>query len=181
MKNNENNNKFEEKIQGEYGVFQDIFKYVDKTSKKLISSNNAIEKENKLVLDNMTNMDYFLEAEERISKLLADSAKDLNKISNEYEEEMGENKEFRSKSINSLLSSDNHDDEVLGLIVKFNKYFEEKSSFIENYINMYIKTTNDFPVSDDSYGKSVKKLLIEYNRILNNLKLIRMEINDLKN
>ena len=172
--------ELEEKNQKEYGLFDDIFQYLEKTFEEFNNLNNAFEEENKLVLDDF---DYSSKNPDKISKLLTNFSKVFNKLSNEYEQERDENREFRSKSLGVLLpfsKGKNQDSkELFGFFVDSKNYFEELSSAIENYIIIFIETVNIFPVSNEDYEKSVTTILKEGNKILENLKFIKTEMNDL--
>ena len=172
--------EFEEKIRGDYNPFEDIFIYVEKTYDELINLNNAIEEEHKLRMDNP---EYIFESNS-CNDLIFNSTKTLNNLSNEYERGKKEHSEFRSKAFALLLFytklSDYGEEDLLKIIVQSNNHFEEIAEFIENHLGMFIDFTDSFPVDDDeNYGKIVKILLKEYNRILNNLKSIKTEMNNL--
>ena len=174
-------NEFENKLQGDFGLFDDVFNYVNKTAKELLILNDAVGEENKLLLDNP---DFLLDKNEKVPKLYYKYTKILYKISSEYEQNKDENRDFRTKAINTLLSFSEigyyEYDDILESIIELKKLFEEPSHFIETYIGMFIKTIEDFPVSDDNYGRSVNKILKEYRRILNNLKYINSEMENLE-
>ncbi|MCL2115816.1 MAG: hypothetical protein FWH29_06310 [Methanobrevibacter sp.] len=173
--------KLEERSQKEYSLFYDIFQYLGNTFIELDSLNVAFEEENRLMFDDF---EYHFDNPDRVPKLLNSFSKIFNKFSTEYEQDRDKNREFRSKSLgvsSSFYKNNNQDfKELLNFFMESKTFFERLSGIIENYIVMYIETVNIFPVSeDDDYGKSVNIILKEYDRILDNLKFIKTEMNDL--
>ena len=173
--------ELEEQSQKEYSLFDDMFQYLEKTLEELNKLNDAFEEENKL---ESADFDYHSKHPDRAPKIINNSSKIFNKLSNDYEQDREENRDFRSKSLVMLLSLSKIDEEgseeVLEFFAQCKMFIEELSAVIENYVTMYIKMTDIFPVTnEDDYGKSVNIILKEYDRILDNLKFIQAEINDL--
>ena len=173
--------KLKRENQKEYSFFDDIATYLEKTNKELHNLNDAFEEESKLMADDF---EYHFNNPERVPKLMIKFSNSLNKFSTDYEAIRKENKKFRSKSLGmslSLAKNNNQDYEnLLDFFHDCKKYFAELSQFIETYVSMFIETNEIFPASeDDDYGKSVKIILKEYHRILDNLNFIKTEMNDL--
>jgi len=169
--------EIEEKINGKYGFYEDIFKYVENLGEILYQLDDAFEEQNKLMLEDP--FSFFEDDNKKVSELISNFSKDFDKFSNEYERDRDENREFRSKAM-GLLSFIMDDGDVLNLIVDSKKYFEKASKIIEASMLMYIETVKIMPVSNDNYGKSVKRQIKEYKRALKNLKSIKTEIKDLE-
>jgi len=169
------------KIEEDSSFFEDAYEYVYETKVELLRLNDLMEEENKLMLKDP--FAYF-EENNRVPKLYNESTKILNEISNRYEESKEENRKFRIKAMNTIFSLVKigvyNDEMLLDNIVSEKKHFEDVSKFVESYITMFIETTTELPPDDEDYGKSVKRILKEDHRILNNLKSIKKEMNELK-
>ena len=170
------------KIEEDSSFFEDAFEYVCETKVELLSLNDLMGEENKVMLDDPSS--YFEKNSNKVPKLYNKYAKIFNEISNGYEEDKEENRKFRTKAIDTLfylVKIGLYDDEMLlSNTVNEKKHFEDVCKFVEYYLSAFIETTTDFPPGNDAYGKSVKRLLKEDNRILDNIKSIKAEMEDLK-
>ena len=173
--------ELEEQNQKEYGLFNDMFKYLEEIFEELNKLNDAFEKENKLTFDDLN---FHVKNYDMDPKLITNLSKVFNKLSNEYEQDKDVNHEFRVKSLKMILSgfiaNDQESEELLGFVVDCDNYFEELSKFIETYLDLFIEISNTIlAYDDDDHEKSVNLLLKECDRILNNLTFIETELNDL--
>ncbi|MCL2115815.1 MAG: hypothetical protein FWH29_06305 [Methanobrevibacter sp.] len=176
-------NEFEELIQGDYSIYEDIFKYLMEINKEFEHLDNTFWEENQVIINYPA---YSSKDREKAIELLSNFSKDLNELSNKYEQDMDKNHQLRLKSI-KLVSSfskieDNNFEEIENKFIQGKLYFEEMSEIIEANLHMFIDIIDVEPVFEDDISiKPVETLINEFKRILNNLKSIKIKMNDLEN
>ncbi|MCL2115818.1 MAG: hypothetical protein FWH29_06320 [Methanobrevibacter sp.] len=173
----------EERNQKKYGVYDDIFQYLEKTFEELDNLGDIFKEEKEFVLKDLYHHSKSLD---KAIEVLTNFSKVFSKLSTEYEHERDENCEFRRKSLGVLLSFSESDDPDSKVLLEFfadsKDYFEELSEVIENYVDMFFGITDIFPLfEDENYDKKVDIIIDEFDRILDNIKFIKTEINDLNN
>ena len=166
--------ELDEKMGG-YGLYDDAFTYLENVGEELDRIEEIFYDKNQPLFDDPNSGSS---ANKKFIEKLSNYSKGFSKCSNEFEQNLEENRELRRKVLDfaSLLFNLKKDEEFLEFIIESKNGFEELCGFVDTSLVMLIENFNAMFSSSKIYGKHIEILNNEFIRILDNFEDIKEEM-----